>query len=134
MAEKRLKHKLKVSWDQKANGENPRGYPVPSFGLDNDIKASLNSLDLEEGIHGNWNIDGTPEPEVVVNSKPVQDSVAVVEKEQIKIEKAAIDGITAIQDIPTTENTSESNPGPVKKAEDEAKGTQTAEDLVASVE
>ena len=65
-----------MSWDQKDNGTNPRGYAVPEFGLDSDIKASLNSLDLEESIHGNWNIDGTP------SALAGQDSVAVVEKEQ----------------------------------------------------
>ena len=85
-SEKKFGRKLKVSWDQKDNGENPRGYSVANFGLDNDIKASLNSLDLEEGIHGYWNIDGSTD---VSDS---QDTVATVEKEQIKKEKEAIDG------------------------------------------
>jgi hypothetical protein len=38
---------LNVSWDQTDNAVNPRGYAVPDFGIDEDIKNSLSNLDLE---------------------------------------------------------------------------------------
>lgn len=46
-SEKYFGRKLNVGWDATGNDVNPRGYAVPNFGLDADIKTSLSNLDLE---------------------------------------------------------------------------------------
>ena len=42
-------------WDFKRTKEDA-GYTVPNFGVDSDVKTSLNNLSEQEGIHGVWNL------------------------------------------------------------------------------
>jgi len=56
-AEAILNHKMVADWDAKKAPVNPRNYKVADFGLDTNIKDSLGDLELEEKIHGAWNID-----------------------------------------------------------------------------
>ena len=43
---------------KKMTTEIPRDYPVPSFGMDRDIAASLENLETEEKKLGKWSLDG----------------------------------------------------------------------------
>ena len=73
---------MNVSWDQK--GDVDRDYKVNDFGLDSDIKSSLSNLDLEQNLHGRWNLQGFPEPKAEQadeDAKVSESSVTVVEKE-----------------------------------------------------
>jgi len=56
-----LNHKFTADFGAKAAPVNPRGYFVPNFGLDADIKSSLSNLNLEEDIHGKWLVPGSKE-------------------------------------------------------------------------
>ena len=69
-AEKALGHNLMADYGAtKSTVATPRNYVVPDFGLDVDIKNSLHDLELEEKIHGAWNIDGFSGPKGVTNAK-----------------------------------------------------------------
>ena len=52
-AEQKLGHELDTS-DPPADPK--RGYFVPNFGVDTDIKSSLSNLSNQEKLYGNWNL------------------------------------------------------------------------------